>query len=189
MGVFDERIYGRMKVNYTFMTGTKIMKMKKVCYEFCWEGGDGYFGAGFGTSQSIYVRYRHVEEGGIGRNGVNIVVSGDAFLGAKYEPVMVCLDRSDLSNLQFIIKKGSLTRIGKFSSSSINENTKWKLILWNYEKSDGVDFVELHLRKSQIKNQIPDGFSPWLIERTCVKMSSCNRNNLFLLVTQFIIFS
>ena len=149
-------------IGYNALIGTSYISSQKKCYEFVWKSGDGRHGPGFGFSKSVYIRYRHDLPTEMGSKGLTRSPSGDSFSGDIGEPVLLCLDVSDQNNMKFHIIKGDKKRSSGINLSTIPSPMKWRLFLWSSENSSKSDIVELHLRKKNIKNKIPEGFSAWL---------------------------
>ena len=185
MSYFDE--YSNLRtVNGTKQLGTKIMQFNKMCYEFAWKGGNGYHGLGFSFSSSTYARYAHDVSSNFAAGGLSSSsFSGPVIKGSLNEPILLCLDKSSISSLKLHVINASATRTLTFTSSSVSSTSEWKMILYNgYSAYSYSDVVELHLRKSEIKNKIPGGFVPWMSEgNKCIERCSCKRNSFHIFIS------
>lgn len=86
------------------------MKMNKMCFEFVWEGGRGLHRLGFGVSSSIYSRFLSKSSSLAYAGITQISDTGPKIAAAVNEAVMMCFDKSDISNYKMQIIKGSEVR-------------------------------------------------------------------------------
>ena len=174
MSYIDEMMPG-VTVNHSFLLGSKVMKYDKQCFEFVWTGGSGFHGAGMGRTKSNYIRYSHNNKKGFLGISLNSL-KGTEFSDSLYEPVLLCLDKTEVTRLNFRIIKGENEFSYSFNDDIATKESQWRIIFLN-DKEDKTDFLELHLTRTQIKNRIPEGFFPWISIKTknLIKNNQCSR--------------
>ena len=154
------------------------MNSSKMCYEFVWESGSGKLGCGIGISSNVYVRLDSA--GSFGTGGVSCKSNtGDSIPIVVNEPIMICFDKSDISNYNLTAIKGTKKRTFIFMCSSATQQSEWRIFTYNCDSSSYSDNVELRLSKKKMTHTIPTGFSPWFGSIGNIRRYSCGRNSSF----------
>ena len=146
------------------------MKNDKMCFELALESGNGNLMIDVAMSSDVRTRL-YQSDGLIHHLSIAYKSqTGDWIVVKNKEPIMICFDKSDASNLKIEAIKGELKRTLIFSCSSATAQSEWRIHLQN---DSGSSNIELRLSKRKITNMIPTGFSPWLDAFNTNKRDSC----------------
>ena len=102
----DDKEVIKTYIDGSYRMSKNPMKTNKVCFEFVWKDGSGYPVIGVCITKEERIRLSY--SGRFSSSGVSTKSeTGDSIPKAANEPIMICFDKSDTSNLNITAIKGT----------------------------------------------------------------------------------